>query len=62
MKIHKGDKIEITMIKPHTLLFKLNGYIQHYEPDHEYMLKRCGITWQEAVNTLAFTDCIAITI
>lgn len=47
MKLHKGDFLEIerkiAFNWSEYLEIKLNGYVQH-ESDHEYILKRCGLT------------------
>lgn len=61
MKIHKGDIVEISISPNGQFLMKLNGYHQ-YENDHEYMFKRCGITWQEAVISLKHIDKLTFTI
>lgn len=61
MKLHKGDKIEITILKNGALLFKLNNYIQH-GCDEGYILKRCGLTWQQVAIKLKSVDKVLINI
>jgi hypothetical protein len=61
MKIHKGDVIEISITPTYQFLIKLNGYFQP-EYDHEYIFKRCGITWQEAAISLKIVPQLTFTI
>ena len=52
MKLHKGDVVEIELTENGSFIIKLNNYIQHSDDDNEYIFKRCGIVWQEAVKML----------